>query len=64
VRLRAPAALGLAGLRVRKRRTVTGTVLVQARLRHVLPRLNPGNAPERAFPGHSYISVKNEMPVP
>jgi hypothetical protein len=33
------AALGLAGLWVRKRRTVTDAVLVQAR--HVLPRLDP-----------------------
>jgi hypothetical protein len=38
------AALGLAGLWVRERRTVTGTALLEARLRHVLPQLAPGSA--------------------
>jgi hypothetical protein len=39
----AAAALGLAGLWVRERRTVTGTALLEARLQHVLPRLAPGS---------------------
>src|SRR5271154_2157305 len=47
----AAAALGLAGLWVRERRTVTGTALLEARLRHVLPRLPPGAAPALRKPG-------------
>jgi hypothetical protein len=37
------AALGLAGLWVRERRTVTGAALLEARLQHVLPQLDPGS---------------------
>jgi len=37
----AQAALGLAGLWVREHRTITGTVLLEARLQHVLSLLDP-----------------------
>ena len=37
------AALGLAGLWVAERRTVTSTVLLEARLQHVLTLLDPGS---------------------
>src|SRR6516162_2934027 len=38
------AALGLAGLWVAERRTVTSTVLLEARLQHVLTLLDPSSA--------------------
>jgi hypothetical protein len=39
----AQAALGLAGLWVREHRTITGTVLLEARLQHVLSLLDPAS---------------------
>jgi hypothetical protein len=41
VQAMARAALGLAGLWVSERRTLTGAVMLQARLEHVLPLLDP-----------------------
>ena len=44
VQAMALAALGLAGLWVSERRTVTGAVLLEARLEHVLSLLDPGSS--------------------
>lgn len=44
VQAMAVAALGLAGLWVSERRTVTGSVLLEARLQHVLTRLDSNSS--------------------